>query len=61
MSLVFSGKGSPGSSVRKLTVPSRLNAGTICSAGPVATSRGLPPAGSIVQMSKLPPASGLAA
>ena len=60
-SLVFSGNGSPGSSVRKVTLPSRVNAGAICSAGPVATRRGLPPAGSTVQMSKLPPASGLAA
>ena len=39
-SLVFSGKGSPGSSVRKAIVPLRLNAGTICSAGPLTARRG---------------------
>ena len=60
-SLVFSGNGSPGSRVWNAILPSRPNEGAICSAAPAATRRGLPPAGSIVQMSKLPPASGLAA
>jgi hypothetical protein len=47
--------------MRKVTLPSRVNAGAICSAGPVATRLGRAPARSTVQMSKLPPASGLAA
>ena len=41
-SAVFSGKGSPGSSVRKETLPS-LKLGNSCSFGPLATTFGLPP------------------
>ena len=55
------GEGSPGSTVRNVILPSRANEGETCSEAPLTTCRGLPPSGSTVQMSKLPPASGLAA
>ena len=60
-SLVFSGNASPGSRVRERSVPLAVNAGAICSPGPVATGVGAPPSTPITQMSKLPPASGEAA
>ena len=57
-SLVFSGKGSPGWSVRNASLPALSYTGAICSAGPVATGLGVPPSTPTTQMSKLPPASG---
>ena len=59
-SLVLTGNGSPGVSAFAVTLPDRVKAGAICSAGPSRTRRDVPASGATVQTSKLPPASGLA-